>query len=128
LVLLLVVFVRDVLLSCTGCTASGLALQHFGGKTTSRTVICCVWHLLTVLLPPCPVLSCPDSCRVFSSGLFSKTVDWICEDYMRVEDNGKVIITQQWSKNLLDGSVQGQYLVGDRTGDHPPPRGHHKHH
>jgi hypothetical protein len=67
---------------------------------------------------------CASCCRVFSSGVFSRKIDWICEDYSRVEDNGRVIVTQQWSKNLLDDTITTQYLVGDRIGDRPPAKGH----
>ena len=62
------------------------------------------------------------ACRVFSSGVFSKTVDWVCEDYMRVEDNGKLIITKQYSKLLSDGSKRSQYLIGRNLGPTPPPK------
>jgi hypothetical protein len=64
---------------------------------------------------------------VFSSGVFSKTVDWICEDYSRVEDGGNTIVTRQYSKKISDGSVISQYLVGHRAGSAPPSK-HHKHH
>lgn len=63
-------------------------------------------------------------CRVFSSGLFSSKVDWICEDYMRVEDNGNVIITQQWSRCITDNTTASQYLVGRKAGTHPPGKKH----
>lgn len=65
--------------------------------------------------------------RVFSSGVFSKTVDWICEDYMRVEDNGNVMICRQYSKYMPDNSTCSQYLIGRKLGPTPPPKGH-KHH
>jgi hypothetical protein len=57
---------------------------------------------------------------VFSSGVFSRKIDWICEDYSRVEDNGRVIVTRQWSKNFTDDTITSQYLVGDRIADRPP--------
>jgi len=64
--------------------------------------------------------------RVFSMGVFSNTVDWIVEDYMRVEDNGKVIITKQWSNHVGKGSNCSQYLIGTKTGPLPPSK-HNKH-
>jgi hypothetical protein len=52
---------------------------------------------------------------VFTSGVFSRTVEWIGEDYMRLEDNGNTIITRQLCKNMEDNTVVGgQFLVGRR--------------
>lgn len=55
-------------------------------------------------------------------GVFSKTIEWIGEDYMRLEDNGETIITRQLCKHLLDNTMMGQYLVGRKRGTSAPKR------
>lgn len=62
--------------------------------------------------------------RVFNMGVFSKTVDSVFEDYMRVEDNGTVIVTQQWCRHIGDNTSCSQYLIGRKTGPNPPSHKH----
>eukprot|EP00775_Hariotina_reticulata_P004909 gene4909-5153_t len=58
--------------------------------------------------------------RVFTSGVFSKHVEWVGEDYMRLEDNGATIVCRQLCKLSADSSVSHQFLVGVRKGTAMP--------
>lgn len=52
--------------------------------------------------------------------MFGKTADCILEDYMRVEDNGNVIITKQYCHHVPSKQSVSQYLIGRRNGNQPP--------
>lgn len=54
--------------------------------------------------------------------MFSKAIEWIGEDYIRLEDNGETIVTRQLCKIMADDSVGVQFLVGRKVGSHPPKR------
>lgn len=66
--------------------------------------------------------------RVFTMGMFSKTIEWVGEDYTRLEDNGETIVTRQLCKMHHDDSVGTQFLVGRKIGTQPPRRGSHSGH
>lgn len=86
-----------------------------------------------LLPPPSPSSPAPASlhaCSVETYGLFSKKVEWVGEDYSRLEDGGQTIITRQLCHMYSDGSTCSQYLVGRKLGPSPPRRaslmgGHH---
>lgn len=58
-------------------------------------------------------------CRVCAYGLFSRNVEWINEDYLRLEDNGETVVTRQVCKVMADNSVQSQILIGRKAGTAP---------
>ncbi|KAF6263068.1 hypothetical protein COO60DRAFT_1699000 [Scenedesmus sp. NREL 46B-D3] len=60
--------------------------------------------------------------RVFTMGMFSKAIEWVGEDYTRLEDNGETIVTRQLCKIHADNSVGTQFLVGRKLGTQPPRR------
>lgn len=60
--------------------------------------------------------------RVFTSGMFSKTIEWVGEDYIRLEDGGATIVTRQLCKMHTNGSVGTQFLIGRKVGPTPPRR------
>ncbi|KAF8062064.1 hypothetical protein HT031_004324 [Scenedesmus sp. PABB004] len=60
--------------------------------------------------------------RVFTSGVFSKAIEWIGEDYIRLEDGGETIVTRQLCKLFSDNSTCSQFLIGRKIGDAPPGR------
>jgi hypothetical protein len=61
-------------------------------------------------------------------GMFSKTIEWVGEDYTRLEDNGETIVTRQLCKMHHDNSVGTQFLVGRKIGTQPPRRSSHAGH
>jgi hypothetical protein len=63
--------------------------------------------------------------RVFTYGMFSRAVEWIGEDYIRLEDSGETIVTRQMCKIMADNSVGSQFLIGRRIGVSPPKRTSH---
>lgn len=54
--------------------------------------------------------------------MFSKAIEWIGEDYIRLEDNGETIVTRQLCKIMADNSVGTQFLIGRKIGTSPPKR------
>eukprot|EP00878_Enallax_costatus_P000460 GHUV01000552.1.p1 GENE.GHUV01000552.1~~GHUV01000552.1.p1 ORF type:complete len:402 (+),score=80.93 GHUV01000552.1:142-1347(+) len=60
--------------------------------------------------------------RVFTYGIFSRAVEWIGEDYIRLEDNGETIVTRQMCKIMADNSIGNQFLIGRKCGKSPPKR------
>lgn len=63
--------------------------------------------------------------RVFTYGMFSKAIEWIGEDYIRLEDNGETIVTRQLCKMMHANTVESQFLIGRKIGLAPP--GKHPH-
>jgi hypothetical protein len=60
--------------------------------------------------------------RVYAKGLWGDAVEWVCEEYSRLEDDeGNTIISRQCCKHMASGKTATQYLVGDWAGDTPPP-------
>jgi hypothetical protein len=47
--------------------------------------------------------------------------DFVTEDYIRLEDEGNTVVVRQCVKHLASGRKGVQYVVGDYTGDKPPP-------
>eukprot|EP00878_Enallax_costatus_P036011 GHUV01040284.1.p2 GENE.GHUV01040284.1~~GHUV01040284.1.p2 ORF type:complete len:147 (+),score=33.50 GHUV01040284.1:337-777(+) len=58
--------------------------------------------------------------RVCAYGMFSNKIEWVNEDYIRLEDNGETIVTRQICKVMADNSVQSQYMVARKAGTAPP--------
>lgn len=56
--------------------------------------------------------------RVFTIGMFSKKVEWVGEDYMRLEDNGETMIARQLCR-WTDNSIEHQFLIGRKAGPNP---------
>lgn len=101
-----------------------------GGACAASTQLQAPWQqspppATSARLPAC-LPACPH--RVYTIGVFSNTVEWIGEDYMRLEDNGKTIITRQMCKDIPTGNTTGQYLVGRYAGDDDPRKHHHHRH
>jgi hypothetical protein len=59
--------------------------------------------------------------RVFGRGVFSSEPEWVCEEYSRLEDGGRRIVSLQRCKHFPSGRAAEQYLVGSYHGPEPPP-------
>jgi hypothetical protein len=59
--------------------------------------------------------------RVFTRGVFGGDPDTICEEYSRLEDGGRRIISLQRCLHIPTGRTAEQWLVGTWAGATPPP-------
>lgn len=61
-------------------------------------------------------------CRVWTRPMFGNDVDLITEEYMRLEEDGQVLVARQCCLDVKSGKRAVQYLVGRRY--ETPPKGH----
>lgn len=52
---------------------------------------------------------------------WSGSVEFVTEDYIRLEDEGNANVTRQCIKHLESGREASQYVVGFYAGLTPPP-------
>jgi len=50
--------------------------------------------------------------RVYALGMFSNKVEWIAEDYIRLEDDGKTIVVRLTCRSPVNGKFDHFYIVG----------------
>lgn len=48
-------------------------------------------------------------------------VEFVTEDYIRLDDEGNLNVTRQCLKHIASGRTGSQYVVGFYAGDKPPP-------
>jgi hypothetical protein len=53
--------------------------------------------------------------------VFSSEPVYVCEEYSRLEDGGRTIVSLQRCKGFATGRVAEQYLVGRYIGPDAPP-------
>jgi len=61
--------------------------------------------------------------RVYALGLISKKPDWVSEDYIHIEPDGKTIVVRPTCRDPKKPSRESwQYLVGEYQGPHRPAK------
>ena len=60
--------------------------------------------------------------RVYAKSMWGGAADFVTEEYMRLEDQGNVIVSRQMCKHLASGKMARQYLIGNWM--KKPPPGH----
>jgi hypothetical protein len=59
--------------------------------------------------------------RVYYRPLWGEEPEFVCEEYSRLEDGGRVIVSRQACADLSSGASAVQWLVGRYAGERPPP-------
>jgi hypothetical protein len=59
--------------------------------------------------------------RVYAVGMFSNKVEWIAEDYMRLEDDGKTIVVRLTCRSPINGKFDHFYIIGCYQGPTDKP-------
>jgi hypothetical protein len=58
--------------------------------------------------------------RVTVFGLFSSQPDYVCEDYLRLEEGGRAVVTRQCCTQVATGRTAVQVQVAEWMGLEPP--------
>lgn len=58
--------------------------------------------------------------RVYGKSLWGKD-DFVCEDYLHMEDEGNIVVLRQCVRHVASGRTGVQYMVGVWGGNRAPP-------